>query len=604
MNYTKYLSCIIYSIQHKKSDMYSKIHWNFKGVQIVQWFKNLKMVQKLISSFLVVALFIGVVGFIGIHNMQLIYSNANSMHDYNLKSIETLMTMKQNYADVRSDLLKIVYQQDLSDKNSIKKEITDLSEKNDTIIDNYEKTLLSKEENAIFPQLKKDRSTYKEAFTAVIKLVDENNYKGAQEKFSDITKARAKIYEDMDNLIKINSDQADKADAQNRSTYKSSFIVTITIGVLGLVLAIIIGLFIAIMISKQINKVLIFAEALGEGDLSKSIEVDRKDEIGNLGKALNKACENMKELISSIMDSAGDISSSSEELSATTEEITSMMEAANESTEQISQGAQELSSTTEGVNASMQDISISTSELLNRSIDAKNSSEEISKRAIDIKDKAAKNINDGEIIYNEKRNNIIKSIEDGKVVEEVKIMADSIGSIAEQTNLLALNAAIEAARAGEQGKGFAVVADEVRDLAEQSSQAVTNIQSMVSQVKNAFDSLSKSGQDILQYMESIVKPSYELLMNTGVQYEKDSEYIRDMSEKISNLSDKMNDSVGNISDSIQNISATSQQSAAGSEEVTSSINEITKAVSEVSKSAQSQAELAQKLNEMVQKFKI
>ncbi|AKA68303.1 methyl-accepting chemotaxis protein [Clostridium scatologenes] len=570
----------------------------------MQWFKNLKMVQKLISSFLVVALFIGVVGFIGIHNMQLIYSNANSMHDYNLKSIETLMTMKQNYADVRSDLLKIVYQQDLSDKNSIKKEITDLSEKNDTIIDNYEKTLLSKEENAIFPQLKKDRSTYKEAFTAVIKLIDENNYKGAQEKFSDITTARAKIYEDMDNLIKINSDQADKADTQNRSTYKSSFISTIIIGVLGLVFAIIIGLFIAIMISKQIKKVLIFAEALGEGDLSKSIEVDRKDEIGNLGKALNKACENMKELISSIMDSSGDISSSSEELSATTEEITSMMEAANESTEQISQGAQELSSTTEGVNESMQDISTSTGELLNRSTDAKNSSEAISKRAIDIKEKAAKNIKDGEIIYNEKRNNIIKSIEDGKVVEEVKIMADSIGSIAEQTNLLALNAAIEAARAGEQGKGFAVVADEVRDLAEQSSQAVTNIQSMVSQVKNAFDSLSRSGQDILQYMESIVKPSYELLMNTGVQYEKDSEYIRDMSEKISNLSDKMNDSVGNISDSIQNISATSQQSAAGSEEVTSSISEITKAVSEVSKSAQSQAELAQKLNEMVQKFKI
>ncbi|AKN30863.1 chemotaxis protein [Clostridium carboxidivorans P7] len=570
----------------------------------MQWFKNLKMVQKLISAFVVVALFIGVVGFIGVYNMKSIYSNANSMHDYNLKSIETLMIMKENYADVRSDLLKIVYQQDLSDKNSIKKEITDLSAKNDTSIDTYEKTLLSKDEESIFSQLKKDRSTYKEAFTAVIKLIDENNYKGAQEKFSDVTKSRTKIYEDMDNLIKVNSDQADKADAQNKSTYESSFIITTIIGVVGLVLAIIIGLFIALMISKEINKVLVFAEALGEGDLSKSIEVDRKDEIGNLGKALNKACENVKELISSIIDSAGDISSSSEELSATTEEITSMMEAANESTEQISQGAQELSSTTEGVNTSMQDISISTSELLNRSIDAKNSSEEISKRAIDIKDKAAKNIKEGGLIYKEKKSNIIKSIEDGKVVEEVKIMADSIGSIAEQTNLLALNAAIEAARAGEQGKGFAVVADEVRDLAEQSSQAVTNIQNMVSQVRNAFDSLSKSGQDILHYMENIVKPSYELLMNTGVQYEKDSDYVRDMSEKISTLSNKMNDAAGNISDSIQNISATSQESAAGSEEVTSSISEITKAVSEVSKSAQSQAELAQKLNEMVQKFKI
>ncbi|WPC41448.1 methyl-accepting chemotaxis protein [Clostridium sp. JS66] len=570
----------------------------------MQWFKNLKMAQKLISSFILVALFIGGVGFIGVHNMKFIYSNANSMHDYNLKSIETLMTMKQNYADIRSDLLKIVYQQNLSDKNNLKNEVNDLVGKNDISISNYENTLLSNEEKSTFSKLKEDRNTYKNAFNIVLKFVDENNYKDAQEKFSDITKARTKIYEDMDNLIKINSDKADKADIQNETTYKSSLIITTIIIVLGLMVAIMLGLFIAFMISKEITKVLELAKALEDGDLTKSIEVDRNDEIGNLGKALNKACEHMKDLISSIMNSAGDISASSEELSATTEEITSMMEAANESTEQIAQGAQELSSTTEGVNASMQEISSSTSELLAKSISAQNSSDEITKRAVEIKNKAAKNIEDGNAIYKEKHDNIIKSIEDGKVVEQVKIMADSIGNIAEQTNLLALNAAIEAARAGEQGKGFAVVADEVRDLAEQSSQAVLNIQNMVSQVKNAFDSLSKSGQDILDYISNNVNPNYELLMNTGIQYEKDAEFIKNMAEEISDSSKRMDNAVGNISGSAENISATSEESAASSEEIMSSINEITKAVSEVSKSAQSQAELAQKLNEMVHKFKV
>ncbi|ADK16661.1 MULTISPECIES: methyl-accepting chemotaxis protein [Clostridium] len=570
----------------------------------MQWFKNLKMIQKLISSFVLVALFIGVVGFIGLHNMKTIYSNANSMHDYNLKSIESLMITKQNFADIRSDLLKIVYQQNLGDKNKLKKEINDLSAKNDSIIDNYEKTLLSKNEDSIFSQLKKDRNEYKEAFNKVLKFIDENNYKDAQENFSDITKARTKIYSDMDKLIATNSNEADNADNQNKITYTSSLVITNTIIILGLAVGVIIGLFIAIMISKEITKVLNLAKALGDGDLTKSIEVDSKDEIGNLGKALNKACENMKELISSIMNSAGDISSSSEELSATTEEITSMMEAANESTEQIAQGAQELSSTTEGVNASMQEISTSTNKLLDKSINAQNSSNEISKRAVEIKNKAAKNIEDGNAIYKEKHDNIIKSIEDGKVVEEVKIMADSIGSIAEQTNLLALNAAIEAARAGEQGKGFAVVAEEVRDLAEQSSQAVVSIQSMVSQVKDAFDSLSKSGQDILDYISNNVNPNYKLLMNTGIQYEKDAAFIKNMAEEISTSSKQMDNAISNISGSVENISATSEESAASSEDIMSSINEITKAVSEVSESAQSQAELAQKLNEMVHKFKV
>lgn len=570
----------------------------------MKWFKNLKIAQKLIPAFILVALFIGVVGVVGVSNMKSMYLNSNSMHDYNLKSVQNLTSLKQNYADIRSDLLKIAYQQDLKNKDDVKKEINNLTDKSDEIISNYEKTLLSKEETDVFTQLKSDRDTYKTVGDKVIKFVDENNYKDADANYSAVTETRKKIYDDMDKLINNNINQADKADSQNEATYKSSLVITITVIVVGLVVAIMLGLCIAIMISKELNKVLVFANALGEGDLTKSIDVDTKDEIGNLAGALNKAGENVRELISSIIDSAGEISSTSEELSATTEEITSMMEATNESTEQIAEGAQELSATTEEVNASMQEIGASTSELSNEARDAKNSSKEINNRAIEIKTKAEKDIEDGNAIYEEKKTNILKSIEDGKVVEEVGMMADSIGSIAEQTNLLALNAAIEAARAGEQGRGFAVVAEEVKKLAAQSSEAVTSIQSMVVQVKNAFNGLSNSGKDMLDYMNNNVKPSYELLLNTGIQYEKDAKFISNMSEKISNSSNSMHDVVSQVSSSVENVSATAEESAASSEEIMSGVSEITKAISDVAKSAQGQAELAQKLNEMVLKFKI
>lgn len=87
----------------------------------MKWFKNLKMAPKLILSFILVALLIGIIGFIGVHNMRSMYSNSNSMYNYNLQSIEDLMSIKQNYSDIRADMLKIVYQQNLNDKGTVKK---------------------------------------------------------------------------------------------------------------------------------------------------------------------------------------------------------------------------------------------------------------------------------------------------------------------------------------------------------------------------------------------------------------------------------------------------------------------------------------------------
>ena len=316
----------------------------------MKWYNDLKIKAKLLSAFIMIALFISVVGVIGILGMKNINGHAMSMHDYNLESVKELTTLRQNTGDIRYDVIKIVYNINLKNNGADQKnEIKKLEADNDAIIARYEKSLLSDQERETFESLKKHLKEYKQSYDLLIKATEENNYALAMAEFPNLSTPRSNVYNDLTALLKSNTDQADAADNENHSIYSSSFIKIIAICGLGLLIALAAGIFIATSISRQLNKVLNFAEAIGQGDLTQSIDVDTKDEIGALAGALNNASSNVRSLIGEIMNSASDMGAVSEELSATVEEVSSKMEMVNDSTELIARGAQDLSSTTEEV---------------------------------------------------------------------------------------------------------------------------------------------------------------------------------------------------------------------------------------------------------------
>jgi Methyl-accepting chemotaxis protein len=567
-------------------------------------FNNLKMLYKLMTAFIIMVVFIGSVGFVGISNMKQINSNVSALYNIDLIGVKDLNMLKTNLMSIRADILQILDPNNSGKVSSLVDDINKMQEEDMKLVEEYKTTITTTIDKEQFAQFEKLLGDYRSARNQITDKVKISDYDGANAIFPEASRIRNDMFAVLDKEINLATGMA--ADDYNSSNeiFKSSTIISISIIVIAIIVAIILGTIISIVISRRLKDILAFSEALGEGNLTATINIDSKDEIGNVAKALNKSKENIKILISEIMNGASDMSATSEELSATVEEVSSKMEVVNESVELISKGVQDLSATTEEVSASTEEISASTNELDNRANDSKISVNEIKERAIDIKAKASKNIEEGTVIYDQNRSNILNAIEKAKVVEDVKIMADSIGSIAQQTNLLALNAAIEAARAGEQGKGFAVVADEVRKLAEQSSQAVLDIQSMVGQVQAAVEELSKSGQDVLKFIDNNVKPSYEFLKSTGIQYEKDAEFMNNITEEISSSSKQMNDVIEQISEAIQNVSATAEESAASSQEIANSVNEVTFAINDVAKSAQSQAELAQKLTDMIQNFKL
>ena len=570
----------------------------------MQWFNDLKIIKKLVAAFVLVALLIGIVGFIGIYNMTNINKNIHNIYNNDLVGINSLNNLKINLSQARIDTVLATDPKNKIQLQNLKNDLTSLVTKNDALILAYKPTILTDLDRQQFTEFQKLFASYSIFRDNVLKNVYKGDYATANTLFQGSASISNDMFTILDKEIKLAEDAAKVNYVNSVASYNSAYVQILVIIVLGLLIAIALGVIIAISISRQLNKVLIVTKALEENDLSKTVDLCNKSEIGILASALNKAITNLRNLISEIADSATDISATSEELSSTTQEISARMEIANESVRQVSVGAEQLSATTQEVNAITESIANNVADVTAKANNGNNIAKEIETKARQVKKTAENNASTTNKIYIEKQESILKAIADGAVVSEVKIMADEIGNIASQTNLLALNAAIEAARAGEQGKGFAVVADEVKKLAQASAATVKRIQVVTEKVEKAFHNLSINTQDVLNFMDSKVKPDYALFVDTSKQYGEDSRVFNKLTANISDSMIIVNETVLEINKAIENVSATAVESVASSEEILASVNESNMAIQEISKASQDQAILAQKLNDMVQKFKL
>jgi len=569
-------------------------------------FINLGVKKKLISIFTVICIFIVLIGVNGIVSCASINKNANEKYSNNLVSVKDLGGIRVNISEITANMLKIVFERDRSKLDEQIKTIDDLTNEDIILQAEYDELPeISQEEEELYEGYQQDLAKYREKRNQVIELAKANDYDEAVKLYnSEVEPLRIDTFAKMERCIEINLENAEQVNLNNIDEFNKvryQIIIYTTV-------AFLIILFMAYILGKNIvnplMKIKEFANRLSDYDFSMPIVITRKDEFGQTGLALNAAQENVSNLVKLIMENSQDMTASSEELSAIVEEVSSKAEAIDEAVNNITAGMQESSATTEEISASVQEVDSSINILSSKAMEGSNNANEFKERATEVKNNSDKAIAETRNLYDIKQNNMEKAIEDGKVVDSIKIMADTIGSIAQQTNLLALNAAIEAARAGEQGRGFAVVAEEVRKLAEQSSEAVINIQDTIVKVQNAFKSSIDTGSDILEFINTRVQEQLDDYGQTGNKYYGDSDFVSKMSEDIAAMSEEITATIGEVSNAIQNMASASQKSSEEAVTIKEGMDETTKAIEQVALTAQSQAELAEKLNEVIKKFKI
>lgn len=570
----------------------------------MSFLKNIKVRTKLISSFIIVAILIAVVGTIGMMSLKTVDANSEEMYNNRLQSVYMLTDMKQNLIKANSDIMELVYLKDASKKTDLEKDIQDNISEDGKYINAYEKFSMNDTEKQIWSTYKNQLQQCRTLRDNVTKFVDAGSFDEAVKQYQKLSVNEVAMITNLDKLINLNIDSAKTSNLNNHSVFLNSNKIMLILIIAGLLLAIGLGLLLNSYIANPLKLAVANIKTIAHGDFTTIIPLGRKDEIGELAYAIDTMQKDLVELIKAIMVNSQDMSTSSEELSATVEELTSKAEEIDSAVTNITSGIQETSASSEEITASVEEVDSSINELSEKAMEGSNNASKSKERATEVEKKGEEAIKEARSLYEEKKNHMVQAIEDGRVVDNIKIMADTIASISEQTNLLALNAAIEAARAGEQGKGFAVVAEEVKKLAEQSSQAVTGIQDTIVKVQDAFKNLSGNGNDVLKFINEDVDPKFKEFGNMGNQYYNDSDFVSKMSEEIASMSEELTATINQVSQAVQNMAGNAQKSSQNAKAIKSGIDETTKAIEQVALAAQSQSELAQKLNEMVQKFKV
>lgn len=362
---------------------------------------------------------------------------------------------------------------------------------------------------------------------------------------------------------------------------------------------------IAVDITKTLRLVMDQIEIIAGGDFTKEMKqscLSRKDDFGELANALKTMRTTMQQLIGEVKTDSGNIDLVVQDINANISSLNSEIEDVSATTEELAASMEETAASADQINMMSQEIEIAAKGIATRAQDGAEEAEEIHRRASETKDAAGENRQKVTNMLQEIRGGLETALEEAKVVDQIGVLAESILNITGQTNLLALNASIEAARAGEAGKGFAVVADEIRNLAEQSQDAVANIQSVTDSVSKAMTNLSVDANKLLSFVDTEVVGSFDMFEQMADAYNNDAANVNDLVADFSATSEELLASIDGVLEAIKGISAAANDGAQGTTNIAEKTVSIVNGSSNVLEKAKTAGSSAEGMQKNVARF--
>jgi methyl-accepting chemotaxis protein len=439
----------------------------------------------------------------------------------------------------------------------------------------YEASIFDPQERIVFGQYKMSREKYFDLQQRALDFLRKEELGAAQDLLDQMNPVANEITQQLGQLDDINQNAAQDARASSIATYENATIAVIILIVAAVSIAVVISILISRSISQPLAQSVTSARFIADGDLTQPLEVTGKDELTELSTALKRMQEKLRDAISHISSSSSQLASAAEELNVVTDESAKALQLQNDEVQQAATAITEMSSAVDEVAGTAMKTSEASSQSANL---AKDGTQKV------IQTRSVIEKMNGDV---RQSTTVINTL--AEKVSSINQVLEVIRNVADQTNLLALNAAIEAARAGEAGRGFAVVADEVRSLAHRTQTSTGEIEQMIQQVQSS----AKEAVNAMQLISGNADNAQNVVKAAADALELIAENIMAISDQnhvIAGAAEEQSKVAREIDRNIVTISDLAAQTAAGSNQTTASASELSR--------------LAVELNTLVSKFKV
>ncbi|MCR5100255.1 MAG: methyl-accepting chemotaxis protein [Butyrivibrio sp.] len=300
----------------------------------------------------------------------------------------------------------------------------------------------------------------------------------------------------------------------------------------------------------------------------------RNDEIGQIANCVRDMRKKLRDIINQIGDTSKTITTNVDQLLNTTYDVNSMCTDNSATTQQLSAAMEETSASTEVINGNMSNMQNEAENINDMAEEGTSLSDEVMNRATELKSTTENAANKTRTMFESVQQKTNEAIESSKVVDKINELTNTIMSISSQTSLLALNASIEAARAGDAGKGFAVVATEIGGLAEQTATSVKDIDNIVGEVHVAVEKMAECLTETTSFLEENVLTDYDDFQKVSDQYRTDADRFKESMNSIKNGANTLNDNITLVASSISAINTTVSESANGVTDIAQKTTDI------------------------------